>query len=193
MFQRNDSNERFGVLMLAAQQGDRNAYRTLLGETAPVVRRVLKRRYPFLPCEDLEDLVQEVLLAVHKVRATYDAARPFLPWLFAIAHNRSVDLLRRRARLSKNEVTVAEYPETFDDAATNIADEGYGDRQALRLAVAGLPRGQRMAIEMLKLQEMSLKEAASASGMSVAALKVAVHRATRALRSALSGDRDGRD
>lgn len=187
------SGERLSTLMIAAQGGDHGAYRALLSEATPIVRRSLRRRYAFLAQEDVEDIVQEVLLSVHKVRATYDGRRPFLPWLFAIAHNRTIDMLRRRSRLSRREIAVAEYPETFDDAQTNISDDGYGDPQALHLAVAGLPRGQRVAIEMLRFREMSLKEAASASGMSVAALKVAAHRATKALKAALAGGGDGRD
>ena len=146
----------------------------------------------FLSRDDIEDIVQDVLLSVHAVRATYDGQRAFLPWLMAIAHNRTVDSVRRYARRAEREVTVAEYPETFDAAETNTVDESYGDPEALRLAVAGLPKGQRVAIEMVKFREMSLKEAAVASGMSVGALKVAVHRATQALRVALAGrDRGG--
>ena len=182
---------RLRCLMVAAQGGDRESYCALLREIAPLVRQALRRRYGFLSTADAEDVVQDVLLSVHAVRATYDGARPFLPWLMAIAHNRAVDAVRRYARRSAREVAVAEYPETFDVAETNISDDGYGDPEALRLAVAELPKGQRVAIEMLKFREMSLKEAASRSGMSVGALKVAVHRATRTLRIALT-DRGNR-
>ncbi len=175
--------------MAAAQGGDRAAYRALLGEVAPLVRRVVKGRHPFLSAHDTEDLVQEVLLSLHSVRATYDSTRPFVPWLMAIARNRIADAARRYARRSANEVTVAEYPETSDAAEANRLDETYRDPEALRQAVKELPKGQRVAIELLKLREMSLKEAAVVSGMSVAALKVASHRATRALRLAL-GARD---
>ena len=180
-------DQRLRCLMVAAQGGDRAAYAALLGEVAPLVRRSVCRRYGFLCRDDIEDIVQDVLLSIHSVRATYDGNRPFMPWLLSITHNRTVDSVRRYARRSKREVTVAEYPETFDDAETNTDGETYGDPEALRLAVAELPKGQRMAIEMVKLREMSLKEAARASGMSIGALKVAVHRATKALRVALAG------
>jgi RNA polymerase sigma-70 factor (ECF subfamily) len=83
---------------------------------------------------------------------------------------------------------VDEYPETFEAAEANTVDETFGDPQALKAAVAKLPTKQRLAIEMLKLRELTLKEASAESGMSVASLKVSVHRATRALRVALSGD-----
>jgi RNA polymerase sigma-70 factor (ECF subfamily) len=177
-------------LMVAAQAGDRVAYSTLLTQIAPILRRIIRRRFGFLSGEDVEDAVQEVLLSVHTARATYDGGRPFLPWLMALAHNRSVDAVRRIARRSGREIAVSEYPETFDAAESNPGDDTYGDPEALRAAVAELPKGQRVAIEMLKFREMSLKEAAGASGMSVAALKVAAHRATKALRAALTGRDD---
>ena len=177
-------SDSLGALMKAAQDGDRVAYRDLLREIVPILRRRLKRRFPFLPHQDLEDLAQDILLAVHAVRATYDPARPFLPWLIAIARNRTADMARRYARRSTREVAVDTYPETSGDDETNRGD-GYGDDEALQQAVKALPQGQRVAIELLKLRELSLKEAASVSGMTVGALKVATHRATRALRVAL--------
>jgi RNA polymerase sigma-70 factor (ECF subfamily) len=177
---RGDTEDRFGRLMGEAQAGDRDSYRCLLREIAPILRRALRRRLPFLPAADIEDLVQDVLLSVHAVRATYDPARPFRPWLMAIARNRLADMARRYARRSP-EVAVDTYPEISDAEQTNTVGS-FGHADALRQAVAALPRGQRLAIELLKLRELSLKEAAAASGMSIAALKVASHRATRALR-----------
>ena len=82
-------------------------------------------------------------------------------------------------------MAVDEYPETFEVAETNSCEEAYGDPVALRRAIDGLPEGQRRAIELLKLREMSLKEASAVSGMSIGSLKVATHRATRSLRLAL--------
>jgi RNA polymerase sigma-70 factor (ECF subfamily) len=171
--------------MRLAQGGDRVAYDRLLRLCAEIVRQRLRRRFPYLPRSDAEDLVQDVLLSVHQVRATYDARRPFLPWLMAIARNRTADMARRYARVSTREIAVETYPETSEVLAANIGDETYRDPDALRQALNALPQGQKTAIELLKLQEMSLKEASIASGMSVAALKVATHRATRALRLVL--------
>ena len=173
------------ALMRAAQGGDRSAYRALLGEAAPLIRRVVRSRRPFLSADDTEDVVQDVLLSLHAVRATYDGRRPFVPWLIAITRNRMADAARRHARRASREVAVEEYPETSEAVATNTVSETYGDPEALRQAVAELPKGQRVAVELLKLREMSLKEAAETSGMTVGALKVASHRATRALRLAL--------
>lgn len=179
--------ERLEELMRAAQDGDSAAYLRLLETIAPLLRRAVRQRRKFLQPSDIEDLVQDILLSLHSVRATYDPARPFLPWLMTIAHNRMADGSRRQMRRVTNEVSVAEYPETFCDDSTNRGGEaGYGDPTALRRAIDRLPHGQRQAIEMLKLREMSLKEAAATTGMSVAALKVAVHRGMHSLRRALS-------
>jgi len=172
-------------LMRVAQDGDKAAYCELLRQVTPLLRAAVRRKRHFLQPQDIEDLVQDILLSLHQVRATYDPARPFVPWLMAIAHNRIVDGGRRHLRRAANEVAVDEYPETFDPAATNHVGEGYGDPQALRQAIAKLPQGQRQAIEMLKLRELSLKEAAAETGMSISALKVSVHRAMKSLRVAL--------
>lgn len=186
-----NGEDRLGGLMRAAQAGDRDAYRTLLREIAPMVRRIVHGRFPFLAREEAEDLVQDILLAIHAVRATYDPARPFLPWLVAIARHRAADMARRYARKRGREVAVDVLPETSAEDGTN-PEEGYGDVEALRRAVSTLPEGQRIAIELLKIKEMSLKEASSVSGMSIGALKVATHRATRALRVALGPKEAGK-
>lgn len=176
------------ALMQAAQRGDKQAYARLLKAIAPRLQASIRRQRPFLPAADIEDLVQEVLVSMHAVRATYDPSRPFMPWLMAIARNRLVDSVRAYARGKANEVNVDEYPVTFSDDAANDVVEAYGDPEALRKAIQMLPPGQREAVEMLKLREMSLKEAAAASGTSVGALKVSVHRAIGALRKTLTKD-----
>ena len=186
MKQQITGDRRFTMLMQAAQNGDGNAYLLLLSEVTPLLRRVVHGQRRFLQPADVEDIVQDILVSLHSVRATYDPNRPFLPWLLAIARNRIMDAARRYGRREANELSVAEYPETFLDDRTNTPDDTYGDPEALKGALAQLPRGQREAVEMLKLREMSLKEASAASGMSIAALKVAVHRGMKTLRKTLS-------
>ncbi|HSC29485.1 MAG TPA: sigma-70 family RNA polymerase sigma factor [Vicinamibacterales bacterium] len=176
-----------GELMRAAQQGDTDAYLELLRAITPHIRRVVARRGGFLRPEDVEDLVQDVLISVHRVRATYDPTRPFLPWLLAIVRNRVADGARRYARTMAREVQVEDLDVTPAGPAPNSQLESSEDMEALRHAVRSLPPGQRQAIELLKLRELSLKEAASAAGTSVGALKVATHRAIAALRRALRG------
>lgn len=178
----------WSIYMARAQAGDREAYRRLLEEIAPYLRSLAARRMQNRG--DAEDAVQETLLTVHAVRRTYDPARPFGPWLVAIANRRIVDALRRRGRAAARETPFDAEHETFAAPESNY-HEAASEARMLRDAVEGLPAGQREAIRLLKLKEMSLKEAAAASGMSVAALKVATHRALKSLRKML-GSRDGK-
>ena len=167
--------------MAAAQSGDRAAYERLLREVTPFVRALLRRH-----CNnhaDVEEMLQETLLTVHRVRQTYDPRRPFSPWLAAIAARRGIDALRRRMRLARHEAPAGDFHETFVDSATNSDVEGIRSAEELRELLRRLPPRQRQALEVLKLQEMSLAEAAVASGQSIAALKVNAHRAMKALRA----------
>jgi RNA polymerase sigma factor (sigma-70 family) len=184
------NEEHLAGLMRSAQSGDSNAYAALMQELAARIRQIVRHRRAFLEHADVEDLVQDVLLSVHAVRATYDATRPFIPWLLAITRNRLADGARRYARHGAYEIPVDDLDVTFFSERTNTMTTTYGDPDALRQAIADLPAGQRSAIEMLKLREMSLKEAAAASGSSVGALKVATHRAMDALRRKLKRDDD---
>ena len=179
-------DDRFGALMKAAQEGDGEAYAQLMEALTSRLRRIILRRRGFLGKEDVEDLVQDVLLSVHAVRATYDPARPFMPWLLAIARNRLADGARRYARRGVHEVAVEDVAVTFSEDVANTMTETYGDPEALHQAIVALPPGQRTAIELLKLREMSLKEAAAATGTSIGALKVSTHRAMDALRKKLT-------
>jgi RNA polymerase sigma factor (sigma-70 family) len=175
-------------LMRAAQAGDARAYSTLLHILAPKVREMVRRRLRSLQPQDVDDLVQDILLSVHAARATYDPSRPFLPWLAAIARNRMADSARRYGRRAAHEVAPDRPVETFAADDTNMPANRYGDSEALAQAMTKLPQGQRQALELTKLREMSLKEAAAATGSSVGALKVSVHRGISALRKALGGE-----
>jgi RNA polymerase sigma factor (sigma-70 family) len=180
-----DKNQHLSDLMRATQKGDGAAYARLLLELTPRLRRIIQRQRRFHQENDIEDLVQDVLLSLHSVRATYDPARPFFPWMLAIVKNRLADGARRYSRLTRNEVLVDELPVTFVDDGANLEKDVYRDPDQLRQAIGRLPRGQREAIEMLKLKELSLKEASSQTGISIASLKVSVHRGMVALRKSL--------
>ncbi len=165
--------------MAAAQDGDREAYERLLRGILPFMRALAARdhRRP----DRIEDVVQDALLTLHRVRHTYDPDRPFSPWLAVIVRRRSIDALRRRGRSEAVEVSDERAYETFADPAANRELEK-GDRLAgLGAAIAALPEGQKEAVELLKLRELSLAEASRVSGRTIAALKVNVHRAIKAL------------
>ena len=174
----------WAILMARAQGGERDAYRRLLNEITPYLRSLAAsaHRDP----RDIEDTVQDVLLTLHAVRHTYDPARPFGPWLVAIARRRIVDRLRRQGRTRLHEAPWEPEHETLAVTEANYTEEGL-DAPAVRDAVERLPPGQREAIKLMKLQELSLRQAAEVSGMSIAALKVATHRGLSRLRKLLAG------
>lgn len=172
-------------LMASAQAGNAVAYRTLLSTISPYLKSLAWRAG--MEGSDGEDMVQDILLTVHTIRHTYDPARPFGPWLVAVAKHRIVDKLRQRGRTLGREVSFSDEHETFGSDEANLHEQASESRR-LRAAIADLPVGQRQAVELLKIKELSLKEASAQSGQSETALKVAVHRAIKRLRVLLGGD-----
>jgi RNA polymerase sigma-70 factor (ECF subfamily) len=128
-----------------------------------------------------------VLLTIHRVRHTYEPGRPVKPWVAAIAARRSIDALRRRARVGTQEVHNPIAYETYADPHANREAAGDAARAVTQLT-STLPPAQKEAIELMKIQEMSLAEASAASGQSIASLKVNVHRALKKLRAGLAGE-----
>jgi len=175
--------------MSAAQRGDQAAYSRLLREVTPFVRALLRRRCS--QPDDIEEMVQETLLTLHRVRATYDPTRPFSPWLGAIVARRGIDGLRRRTRLARHEVSAEnEGYETIADPRANIDIESICASGEVDELLQRLPPRQREALEVVKIRELSLAEASVVSGQSVAALKVNTHRALKTLK-ALFRDTNG--
>jgi RNA polymerase sigma-70 factor (ECF subfamily) len=173
--------------MRSAQAGDARAYAELLGAITPRLRQIISNQRKFLQAADREDLVQEILLSLHSVRDTYDPERPFMPWLMAITQHRLADAARRYHRQAARQNEFEELFVTFAGDAPNMEAESYGNPEGLKRAIECLPPRQRTAIQLLKLREMSLKEAAEASGSSIDALKVSVHRGMATLRQTLRG------
>ncbi len=177
-------------LMRAAQAGDTRCYEQLLRAVTPFIRN-LTRRY----CRDAdlaEDVVQDVLLTVHRIRHTWDPQRPFSPWLAAIAARRGIDRIRRVSRIARHEVSDEGAVETFAAPAANNESGAVRAAEAIEPLLAALPERQRQALEAVKLRGLSVAQAALESGQSVGALKVNVHRAVRALRK-LVGTADAED
>jgi RNA polymerase sigma-70 factor, ECF subfamily len=160
-------------LMERLQQGDPDACATLLDDIGPSLTYFLRRRVA--DPHELEDVYQEVFMAIFEARHTYEPGRPFEPWLFAIARNITVDYTRRRWSRARWEELVAEMPEQPADESNIAAPE-------LEAVLAKLPSDQREAFSMLKLDGLSLAAASAKTGISVGALKVRAHRAYKALR-----------
>jgi RNA polymerase sigma factor (sigma-70 family) len=162
--------------MARAQDGDRDAYRALLEDVRPLVLGWLRR---WLGDDaDLADVYQDTLVQLHRARHTYEPARPFEPWLFALARHSAADHGRLRKRRVR-EVLVEDVPE--------VPVDGDQERPALSDALRALPRQQREAFTMLKLEGLSVGEAAERAGTTPGALKVRAHRAYKALKEFLRG------
>ena len=140
----------------------------------------------------VDDIVQETLLTVHRVRHTYQSSRPFLPWLRAIAHRRTIDALRQHLRHRTWEVHDQDRYDTYPDhgeTAEEVIDRQDRHRQ-LAGAMAELPHAQREAFTQLASGARSLEQAVAATGRSKIALKVNLHRAIKALRVKLGQEND---
>lgn len=167
-----------GRWMEAAQRGDAAAYETLLRALLPPLRDFVRRlvRDP----NEVEDIVQGVLLSVHRSRHTWRPERPFGPWWRAIARNAATDALRRRTRSARREIALDDAPEPV--APELAAGPGTAIDPALADAMKALPDAQREAVEMVHLEELSMAEAAARAGVGVEAMKTRSHRGIAALR-----------
>ncbi|MEN9784059.1 MAG: hypothetical protein RJA24_1402 [Pseudomonadota bacterium] len=174
-------------LLLRGLDGDAAAYHAFLGELSRHLRGFLRVRLARLP-DDVEDLVQETLLAVHNQRHTYDSAQPLTAWIHAIARYKLVDLLRRRAGREQLNDPLDDELDVFA-VSDHDADDA---RRDLGKLLQQLPDRQRLPIVHMKLEGLSVSETARATGMSEAAVKVGVHRGLKALAALIrSGHENG--
>ncbi len=158
-------------LMVASQKGDANAYRVLLSEIQLWLERYFRRRVA--PAQ-LDDLVQEVMMAVHAKRATWDPTRAFLPWLAAIARYRWIDHLRKVYRKAEDELG-------DHDAAEDSEEEAVMARMSLERLFVHLPEKQCEVIELVKIEGLSIAEASAKTGQSESLVKVNIHRGLKKL------------
>jgi len=168
--------QRLRDLLTRGLAGDEAAYHAFLTGLGTRLRAFLRRRLTRAP-EEVEDLLQEILLAVHNQRHTYDVSQPLTAWLHAIAKYKLIDCLRRRARRELLHDTLDDAPELL--AAAD--GEAFEARRDLAKLLRTLPPRQRGPIECLKLQGLSVAETARHLGMSESAVKVGVHRGLKAL------------
>lgn len=167
--------------MRLAQGGDQAAYASLLAMLTSVTRRFARARVGNVGWVD--DVVQETLLTIHGARHTYDPARPFGPWFYAIASSRMIDVLRRERRVRSREIA----DDTLPEPPSEAADESDIDVEAIHAALASLPARQRDVIEGMKFRDESVREIAGRTKMTESAVKVTAHRGYRALRRLLGG------
>jgi len=176
-----DREDEWTGLMRAALKGDEGAYQRLLKGIAPVLRALSRRGLARAgqAVDQAEDIVQEILLAVHLKRHTWDADAPFAPWLFAIARNKLIDALRRRGRRIFVDI---------DDFAETLADEPVAEAPSTRevaTQLASLPARQRDVLQSIAVDSSSIKDTAQKLAMSEGAVRVALHRGLASLTARL--------
>ena len=170
------------LLMAASQKGDRVAYDALLRGLQAVVSLYVRRRAGTAPWA--EDVVQDVLLSIHRSRHTWNPARPFAPWFYAVLRSRLVDAVRRHRRTGGREDQM--------DAASPVAR--FESHEAATIARADIAQAlrqlspiQRAVVERLKLEEMSVRDVAREMSLSESNVKVIAHRSYAALKRVLTG------
>ena len=177
---RSADDTRRAAQMAAAQSGDRAAYEALLRDCVPFINLIAGRQG--VPADRRDDVVQDVLMTIHRARQTYDPSRSFNAWLRVIAERRAIDVLRQVRRHGAR-VAFEAYPDHDADPARGIEHVQASGR--VTEVLASLPAGQREAVEALVIREQSLAEAAMVTRRSKGALKVNLHRALKALRGKL--------
>jgi RNA polymerase sigma-70 factor (ECF subfamily) len=175
------SEEQLRIWMIGGLDGDADAYTALLGALVPLLRSFFGRRLRGA-ADDVEDLVQETLMAIHTRRGTYDRSRPFVAWAYAVARYKMIDQFRRTRHMIQieglEEILVAE---GFEDACAARMD--------IDRLLDGLSPKQARAIRDTKVDGLSIAEAAQSAGLSDADIKVSVHRGLKALAARLRGER----
>lgn len=177
-----DSEDRLKRLLLQGLAGDAAAYLGFLKELSAHLRGFFRKRLFRWP-DEVEDLVQETLLAVHNQRHTYRPDQPLTAWVYAIARYKLVDLLRSRASREALSDPLDDELAVFASSDTDAADA----RRDLGKLLAGLPDRQRLPIVHVKLEGFSVVEAAQMTGMSESAVKIGVHRGLKALAAKIKG------
>jgi len=162
--------------LLAGLAGDAGAYRLFLGALASHLRAFFRRRL-FQAPDEVEDLVQETLLAIHSQRHTYRPELPLTAWAHTIARYKYIDLLRSRSRRDDLHEPLDDHPNLFAVADLDAADA----KRDLAALLESLPPKQRQALYLTKVEGASTAEAAAVMGMSEGAIKVSVHRGLKAL------------
>jgi RNA polymerase sigma factor (sigma-70 family) len=170
-------NATLSRLMALAQDGDAAAYRVVLDACRRWLLRFFAGR--IAPAQ-VDDLIQETLVSLHTKRASYDPERPFLPWLAAIARYRWVDQLRRTYR--------AELVTLEDVHAVESGEEELTARISIDRLLALIPPAQACAIQLVKIEGLSIAEASARSGQSEPLVKVNIHRGLKKLAALVESE-----
>jgi RNA polymerase sigma-70 factor (ECF subfamily) len=172
--------ERLRSLMVRSLAGDAPCYQLFLKELSAHLRSFLRKRLGRLP-EEIEDLVQELLLAIHNQRHTYDARQPLTAWVHAIARYKLIDLLRRRSRTDALNDPLNDREDLWAAPDFEASEARYDIAKLLH----HLPDRQRLPIQYVKIEGGSVADTARRIGMSESAVKIGIHRGLKALAARL--------
>jgi RNA polymerase sigma-70 factor, ECF subfamily len=173
---------RLKELFVSGLAGHSADYRLFLAELTRHLRAYLRKRIPHFH-DDVEDLVQEILLAVHNARHTFRLDEPLTAWVHAIARYKLMDFLRMRARRDALHEPFDDFESIFADSDDEPADA----RRDLEVLLDHLPEKQRLSIVHVKLQGLSVAEAATLTGLTESTIKVSIHRGLKALAARVRG------
>lgn len=163
------------ALLCAGLKGDQAAYGKFLSTITPMIRRMVGRK---LAQSEVEDVVQEILISIHKARHTYDGERPIMPWLASIVSFRITDHLRKHyAQMRHQSVDIADYENVLSDVT-----EETNDNESIDELLEGVPQKQREMLTMMYVEGYTAKEVGKHMGMKESAVKVAAHRTIKKIR-----------
>jgi len=172
MVTQNEKYKELAELLCAGLAGDGAAYARFLNQITPMLRRMLGRR---LANTDVEDVVQEVLISIHKARHTYDGERPIMPWLASIASFRITDHLRKHyAQMRQQTCDIADYENILADVTEEAADH-----ESVTELLRDVPQREQRILTMMHVEGYTAKETGQKLGMKESAVKVAAHRAVK--------------
>lgn len=176
----NEKSDNLEELMRQALLGDQNAYHRLLTETSRLLRPFLSKRLSI--AHEVDDLLQEILISIHKARHTYDGKRPYKPWVYAIAKFRLIDYLRGHySDQLRHAEDITEIEEYFQDPVT----ESSISYESISGEVQKLPEKQAAILRLMHQDGYTAKEVAAKMGMKESAVKVSAHRAYKVLKEKL--------
>lgn len=170
-----EHGEAWAQLLTAANKGDARAYAQFLTAVTPVLRGIIRAKGRNLGEDRCEDVLQEVLFAVHLKRHTWDMGAPVRPWLYAITRYKVIDAFRARGR--KIELPIEDFAEVL------AAEAGSDPTDAADMAkmIDMLDARSAEIVRKIGLEGVSIAETGAALTMSEAAVRVALHRALKSL------------
>lgn len=170
-----DKYHELASLLRAGIGGDSASYGRFLSEISPILRRMIAAK---VPSADVEDVLQEVLISVHKARHTYDGERPIMPWLAAITHFRMTDYLRKHYASMKHQTTdIAEMEEFLADVT-----QSDNSNENIDELLKDVPEKQKRILTMMHVEGFTARQVGEKLNMNESAVKVAAHRALKKIR-----------